>query len=211
MMSLKATEKGLEIGCLIEPEVPVYLSGDPPRLRQILINLLGNALKFTTRGEVILRISLASRNGGLATLRFAVSDTGIGIPPERQHRLFSPFSQADSSTTRQYGGTGLGLTIARRLAEMMDGRLDVTSTPGEGSTFSFIACFGRVAGPSQARPVAADLRGARVLIVDDNATNREILQEQCSRWGMTCTTAHDGRTITLTAPINVGRSSGSVT
>jgi CheY-like chemotaxis protein len=140
-----------------------------------------------------MRVTVVETMVDREMIRFDVRDTGVGVPEHLQDRIFESFSQADGSTTRQYGGTGLGLTIARRLAEMMDGRLDVTSTPGEGSTFSFIACFGRVAGASQPRPVAADLRGARVLIVDDNATNREILQEQCSRWGMTCTTAHDGR------------------
>ena len=189
----RAHRKGLELLCSLDEAVPSAVQGDSLRLRQVFANLLSNAIKFTAKGEVAMRVTVVEATADSEMIRFDVRDTGVGVPEHLQDRIFESFSQADGSTTRQYGGTGLGLTIARRLAEMMGGRLDVTSTPGEGSTFSFIAGFGRVAGVSQARPVAADLRGARVLIVDDNATNREILQEQCSRWGMTCTTAHDGR------------------
>ena len=189
----RAHRKGLELLCSLDEAVPSVVQGDSLRLRQVFANLLSNAIKFTAKGEVAMRVTVVEAMADSEMIRFDVRDTGVGVPEHLQDRIFESFSQADGSTTRQYGGTGLGLTIARRLAEMMGGRLDVTSTPGEGSTFSFIACFGREAGVSQARPVPADLRGARVLIVDDNATNREILQEQCSRWGMTCTTAHDGR------------------
>jgi two-component system, sensor histidine kinase and response regulator len=189
----RAHRKGLELLCSLDEAVPSAVQGDSLRLRQVFANLLSNAIKFTAKGEVAMQVTVVEAKVDSEMIRFDVRDTGVGVPEHLQDRIFESFSQADGSTTRQYGGTGLGLTIARRLAEMMEGRLDVTSTPGEGSTFSFIARFGRVAGASQARPVPADLRGARVLIVDDNATNREILQEQCSRWGMTCTTAHDGR------------------
>jgi signal transduction histidine kinase/DNA-binding response OmpR family regulator/HPt (histidine-containing phosphotransfer) domain-containing protein len=189
----RAHRKHLELLCVLDDAVPGVVQGDSLRLRQVFANLLSNAIKFTANGEVAVRVAVADTLVDRVIVRFDVRDTGIGVPEHLQQRIFESFSQADGSTTRQYGGTGLGLTIARRLVEMMGGRLTVTSTPGEGSTFSFTACFERVAAASQPRPAPADLRGVNVLIVDDNATNREILQEQCSRWGMTCSTAHDGR------------------
>ena len=186
--------KGLELLCVLDDEVPSAVQGDSLRLRQVLTNLVSNAIKFTSQGEVAVRVTVAGTTAESADVRFDVRDTGIGIPEHLQDRIFESFSQADGSTTRQFGGTGLGLTIARRLVEMMGGSLDVASTTGEGSTFSFTARFALAAGGAQPRVVqTADLRGIRVLIVDDNATNREILQEQCGRWGMTSATAHDGR------------------
>ena len=186
--------KGLELICVLDESVPGAVQGDPLRLRQVLTNLVSNAIKFTAQGEVAVRVSVGETTADHVNVRFDVRDTGIGIAENLQDRIFESFSQADGSTTRQFGGTGLGLTIARRLAEMMGGSLDVTSAPGQGSTFSFTARFAVVAGVAQPRAIAtSDLRGIRVLIVDDNATNREILQEQCGRWGMTSATAHDGR------------------
>jgi two-component system sensor histidine kinase/response regulator len=189
----RSHRKGLELICSLDDAVPGVVQGDSLRLRQVFANLLSNAIKFTAKGEVAVRVAVADTMVDSTSVRFEVRDTGIGVPEHLQERIFESFSQADGSTTRQFGGTGLGLTIARRLVEMMGGDLGVTSVPGEGSTFSFTASFGKVAGASQPRPIPADLRGLRILIVDDNATNREILQEQCGRWGMTCDTAHDGR------------------
>jgi signal transduction histidine kinase/CheY-like chemotaxis protein/HPt (histidine-containing phosphotransfer) domain-containing protein len=189
----RSHRKGLELLCALDDAVPATVQGDSLRLRQVFANLLSNAIKFTATGEVEVRVTLAESQGDTAMVRFEVRDTGIGIPEHLQERIFESFSQADGSTTRQYGGTGLGLAIAKRLIEMMGGQVRLVSAPGVGSTFGFTACFTRVEGASQPRALPADLRGLRTLIVDDNATNREILQEQCSRWGMTCSTAHDGR------------------
>lgn len=192
VMAMNAEEKGLELVCHVQPEVPANLTGDPTRLRQILVNLLGNAIKFTERGEVVLQVgvtepALPDRPDlptARTTLQFAVRDTGIGIPAEKLDAIFDKFSQADASTTRKYGGTGLGLPISRRLAELMGGRMWVESHPGKGSTFSFTAQFG-VAGQSQQRtkPAEVNLNGMRVLVVDDNATNRMILTATMSQWG----------------------------
>jgi CheY-like chemotaxis protein/HPt (histidine-containing phosphotransfer) domain-containing protein len=189
----RSHRKGLELLCVLDEGVPAVVQGDSLRLRQVFANLLSNAIKFTAQGEVAVRVALVETMAESVMVRLEVRDTGIGVPEHLQQSIFDSFSQADGSTTRQYGGTGLGLAIARKLVEMMGGRLGVTSTPGEGSTFSFTACFGRVAGASQPRVIPADLRGVRVLIVDDNATNREILHEQCGRWGLIGNTAHDGR------------------
>ena len=192
VMAMHADEKGLELVCHVEPGVPVNLTGDPTRLRQILVNLLGNAIKFTEQGEVFLQVGVTGPalpdQPGLptarTTLQFAVRDTGIGIPPEKLDAIFDKFSQADASTTRKYGGTGLGLTISRRLVELMGGRMGVESHPGKGSTFSFTAQFGV---PRQSvertRPAEVNLSGMRVLVVDDNATNRMILIAAMSQWG----------------------------
>jgi two-component system, sensor histidine kinase and response regulator len=185
--------KGLELVCALDDEVPAAVHGDSLRLRQVFANLLSNAIKFTSQGEVAVRVGLAETMGDGMVVRFEVRDTGIGIAEHLQAQIFESFSQADGSTTRKYGGTGLGLAIAKRLVGMMGGDITVTSVVGEGATFSFTACFDVVPGVARPRPVSGDLRGVRVLVVDDNATNREILQEQCGRWGMTTTTAHDGR------------------
>jgi PAS domain S-box-containing protein len=180
-------QKGLEMMFDVQPEVPEFVHGDPTRLRQIVVNLIGNALKFTERGEVMLRVDLESQDNGRSVVHFAVRDTGIGIPPEKQQVIFEAFSQADASMTRRFGGTGLGLTIAAALVKLMEGRIWVESEPGRGSTFHFTACFGQakppasVSGPTRER---VDLRGVPVLVVDDNATNRSLLENWLKRWGM---------------------------
>jgi len=192
-MALRAHDKGLELLCFTAPEVPALLRGDPGRLRQILTNLTGNAIKFTPAGEVVIRVALASATEGDALLRFSVHDTGIGIPQDKIGLLFDKFSQVDASTTRQYGGTGLGLAISRQLAEMMGGEVGVVSQQGRGSEFWFTARLSRQPGRALAAvPPAADLRGLRVLIVDDNATGREILSTRMSSWSMRPEQTQDG-------------------
>jgi two-component system sensor histidine kinase/response regulator len=182
-LAVKAFEKGLEFACLIHHEVPTLLRGDPGRLRQILMNLAGNAIKFTEKGEVVIRATLEAEDGARATVRFSVSDTGIGIPAGHRDRLFQSFSQADSSMTRKYGGTGLGLAISKELSEMMGGRIGAESREGKGSTFWFTAIFQRQAKGRKAEVVPADIRGKRILVVDDNETNRIVLKEQLRLWG----------------------------
>ena len=185
MMASRAHLKGVGLFATIAPDAPLSLIGDPTRLQQVIINLLGNAVKFTHRGEIILNVSYEP-NGDDAHFRFQVSDTGIGIPSEKLETIFEDFTQADSSTTRRYGGTGLGLGIARRLVECMGGFLTVSSVVDRGSTFTFDAIFSIDPAPV---PVplpknAQDLIGQPVLIVDDNHTNRMILSSMCSGWGM---------------------------
>ena len=182
-MAVLAHKKGLELAFDVAPEVPQDLVGDATRLRQVLLNLIGNAIKFSDSGEVLLQVKVQGSGDGLVTLLFTVRDTGIGISPEKQSRLFQPFEQVDASTTRNYGGTGLGLAISRRLVELMAGTMRVESTPGMGSTFSFTVQLGLAHAPAPALgPV--DLRGLPVLIIDDNATNRRILVELTRQWGM---------------------------
>jgi signal transduction histidine kinase/CheY-like chemotaxis protein/streptogramin lyase len=188
-----AHQKGLELNCSITPDVPDALVGDPSRLRQILFNLLGNSLKFTERGEVNLRVRQESVNEESISLHFSVEDTGIGIPAEKQARIFDAFTQADGSTARRFGGTGLGLTICRRLVEMMGGRVWVESMPGQGSTFHFTARFGVSTAPGLPMPVErVQLKGMRALVVDNNLTNRRILDGLLASWGMKPTLAEDG-------------------
>ncbi|MBN2312255.1 MAG: response regulator, partial [Candidatus Hydrogenedentes bacterium] len=185
VLSVKAEEKGLEFACLVQANVPSFVRGDPGRLRQVLMNLAGNAFKFTEPdGEVVIRVSLETQDESTATIRFAVSDTGIGIPPERIPHLFQSFSQVDASTTRRYGGTGLGLAISRQLVQMMGGEIGVESQPGQGSTFWFTVAVGRQRDTEPTRaPGAADVAGRHILVVDDNATNRRIMTEYLSMWG----------------------------
>jgi two-component system sensor histidine kinase/response regulator len=193
LLAIPAHEKRLELACRIMPDVPANLRGDPNRLRQILTNLLGNAIKFTESGEVVLRVERETGKEETGSLQFAIADTGIGIPEEKLARVFESFTQVDASTTRQYGGTGLGLTIAKYLVELMGGRIWVESKLGAGSTFYFTARFaaGReVAIQPELPPLG--LKGLRTLIVDDNSTNRLILTETLAAWGALLTTAESG-------------------
>ncbi|MGH9403189.1 MAG: response regulator [Terriglobia bacterium] len=193
--AFQAHMKGLELACEVAPDAPEMVHGDPTRLRQVIVNLMGNALKFTERGEVVLRVKVESRENGHARLRFTVSDTGIGVPAPKQSRIFEAFSQADTSMTRKYGGTGLGLTISSRLVKMMGGTIWMESEEGSGSAFHFTAELGVAAGAAAAPQTAVDsLRDVRVLIVDDNATNRRILSQTLARWGMTVSAAADAAT-----------------
>jgi PAS domain S-box-containing protein len=221
-LALRAHDKGLELLCAADPDVPTLLRGDPGRLRQILTNLAGNAIKFTNAGEVAIRVSLkddtgnqgaecmeqgaesrgqetanisfgAEQEGETVMLRFSVRDTGIGIPKDKICVLFEEFSQVDSSNTRQYGGTGLGLAISKQLAELMGGEAGVSSEEGKGSEFWFTARFGKQAAGVDMESISlADLRGVRVLIVDDNATSREILTTFMVSWGMRPLDVNDG-------------------
>ena len=185
-LALRAHQKGLELAYDADPEVPSQLVGDPGRLRQILINLIGNAIKFTQHGEVLVTIERLSQDARGVELHFKVKDTGIGIPPEKQGLLFKAFSQADSSTTRKYGGTGLGLAISTRLVELMGGKIWLESTAGQGSTFHFRARFAADEAKTQPASPAleAELQGLSVLLVDDNETNRRILCGMTRGWGM---------------------------
>jgi len=193
LLALRAAEKGLELACHIHPDAPDEVLGDTGRLRQVLLNVLGNAVKFTETGEVVLHVDVEDINLARATLRFAVTDTGIGIPVDKQPQIFQAFTQADASTTRRFGGTGLGLAIAVRLVELMNGRMWVESEVGRGSTFFFTATFDRpqVAPRDPLVDKTTALDGLRVLVVDDNATNRGILEEMLSSWHMKPTAAAD--------------------
>jgi PAS domain S-box-containing protein len=184
--ALRTAGRDLELACHVPAEVPDRLVGDPGRLRQVVGNLVSNAVKFTPRGEILVRAELESRSSEDAVLHLQVRDTGIGIPPGKQRIIFEAFSQADNSTTRQYGGTGLGLAISSQLVALMGGRIWVDSRPGEGSTFHFTAHFALPPGAAAPEPALRPekLRDLRVLVVDDNATNRRILEEMLSGWRM---------------------------
>ena len=184
LLAERAQAKGVELACTVAGDVPHQLRGDPVRLRQVLLNLVGNAVKFTERGEIVVRVAPVAVTEQTALLRFEVQDTGIGIAPPLQASIFDAFAQADSSTTRRFGGSGLGLTIAKQLTHLMGGTIGVTSAPGQGSTFWFTARLARVASASAAsHSPHRTLQGARVLVVDDNAANRQILTEQTQAWG----------------------------
>jgi two-component system, sensor histidine kinase and response regulator len=194
-LGFRAHQKNLELACHVQRDVPRDLFGDAGRVRQIVVNLVGNALKFTETGEVVVSVQVDSRRDDSVTLHFCVTDTGIGIPPEKQAIIFHAFEQADTSTTRMYGGTGLGLAISSQLVRLMGGKIWVESIPGEGSKFHFTAKFGLVQSPTETTrqdPVGY-FDGLRVLVVDDNATNRRILDEVLTNWGMQPTTVADGR------------------
>jgi two-component system, sensor histidine kinase and response regulator len=182
----RAHEKGLELIAAVLPDVPDLVVGDPARIRQVILNLVGNAIKFTESGEVELRLETTAQTEDSVTLRCCVRDTGIGIPPEKHRQIFEAFAQADSSTTRQYGGTGLGLTISSRLVELMGGTITVESDVGRGSTFSFTMRLGLQPDSATRAPRqdAARLKGMRALIVDDNATNRRLLEIWLTKWGL---------------------------
>ena len=203
LLAEQAQRKQLELSTSLDPAVPDVLRGDPGRIRQILLNLVSNALKFTESGEVVVRVGMADRNGAGAraddapgdkvAVRFAVTDTGIGIAPAIQTALFDAFSQADASTTRRYGGTGLGLAISKRLATLMGGEIGVESEPGRGSTFWFTVQLERVDPvPARLRPHPGSLEDVHALVVDDNATNRTILEHRLRSWGMRPECAGDG-------------------
>ena len=185
-LALRAHEKGLEVICDVLPEVPEYVVGDITRIRQVMVNLMGNAVKFTQQGEVELEVTLQSKTADRLCLQFLVRDTGIGIPQDKQNMIFDAFSQADGSTTRKFGGTGLGLTISARLVEAMGGKIWVESTPAKGSCFHFTANLGISSETRQLAKLAEaiSLAGIRVVVVDDNLTNRRILADMLWSWGM---------------------------
>jgi two-component system sensor histidine kinase/response regulator len=205
-LALRAHQAGLELAFQIAPDVPERLCGDPLRLRQVIVNLVGNAIKFTEHGEVVVSVdrdvaaapaaedqATAASAEDLLTLHFSVRDTGIGIPPEKQQVIFEAFAQADTSTTRRHGGTGLGLTISLKLIELMEGRIWVESEVGRGSTFHFTARFAPdKSGSAPSLDRVPELQGVRVLVVDDNASSRRILAELLTRWGMLPTSVEDG-------------------
>ncbi|MBN1517953.1 response regulator [Candidatus Sumerlaeota bacterium] len=178
LMAAKVHEKGLELTCYVDPSASISVQGDPERIRQILLNLTGNAVKFTENGNIDIRVEIAKHSGNIVHVRFSVEDTGIGIPPERQHAIFESFTQADGSTTRKYGGTGLGLTISKRLVELMGGRIELHSQTGKGSRFSFeiplLAEHAAAAG--NITKLRQDIRGSRILVIDDNETNCRVLE-----------------------------------
>jgi len=212
-LALRAHEKGLELSCHIRPDVPTALIGDPGRLRQIIVNIAGNSLKFTEEGEIVIRVEMESESDDSVNLHFMISDTGIGIPHDKLDSIFKSFEQADGSTTRKYGGTGLGLSISRQFVEMMGGKIQVESPNrfrleedsnarnresrigGPGSIFHFTVCFelSRSKGISVPRLKPQDLSGMPVLIVDDNYTNRILLQEMITSWGLVPTITANGK------------------
>ena len=185
-LAVRAHQKDLELACYVPPELPKFVVGDPTRLGQIILNLVGNAIKFTEKGEVVMRVVLEGQDTNGMSMHFTITDTGIGIPPEKQKLIFEPFTQADASTTRQYGGSGLGLSISSRLIRMMQGRIWLESEVGKGSTFHFTAHFGLGTGETPEAPSAdpAVFENMRVLVVDDNATNRQILEKILTHWRM---------------------------
>jgi signal transduction histidine kinase/CheY-like chemotaxis protein len=194
-VALRADEKGLELLCEIDPAVPEFVKGDPNRLRQIIVNLLSNAIKFTDEGEVVVKVEADSSSDAAQMLRFMISDTGVGIPLDKQMLIFDPFSQADSSTTRQYGGTGLGLSISTQLVNMMGGKIWMESMLGKGSRFYFAIPL-ELPDEKEIRSThvveAGSLRGVKALIVDDNRTNRRILSAVLKRWQMLPTAVESG-------------------
>ena len=194
-MGFRAHQKGLELVYDVRPDVPSGVLGDQGRLRQILVNLVGNAIKFTEQGEILVSVEQESETDDRVCLHFSVRDTGVGIPAEKQEKIFESFSQADESMTRKYGGTGLGLTICKRLVGMMDGRIWVESQEGQGSTFHFTAHLGiqKVVSVPAAPLQPAQLRDIPVLVVDDNSTNRRVLVDILTRWGMKPTAVEGGR------------------
>jgi CheY-like chemotaxis protein len=198
LMAAKAQEKGLDLILRFSPDTPSRVVGDPGRIRQILINLSGNAIKFTSKGHVYLSVECEERTGGQARLRFSVADTGIGIPAGKLGHIFERFTQADASTTRKYGGTGLGLSISKQLVELMGGNIGVESKIGEGSRFWFTLALPVDLTPPDTAPIDVDMTGVRVLGVDNNPTNLFVLREQLNSWGLrndSSTSAEDALTL----------------
>ncbi len=195
MLAERAHRKGLELACWIDPALPDFLRGDPGRLRQVLANLISNAVKFTERGEVVVRVTKAGEAGQEVAVHFAVTDTGIGIEPQAMARIFQAFTQADGSTTRKYGGTGLGLSISRQLVEMMGGEIGVESVPARGSTFWFRLPLAKPAANALScrEPAAANLAGLRALVADDNATQRKILGDLLTQRKLSVDEASSGK------------------
>jgi CheY-like chemotaxis protein/HPt (histidine-containing phosphotransfer) domain-containing protein len=194
LLAPRIFDKRVELICLVDPDIPWELVGDPGRLRQIILNLAGNAIKFTEQGEVTIRADLESIAAEQVTIRFSVQDTGIGIPENRLEAVFAPFTQVDGSTTRKFGGTGLGLAISKQLVELMGGEIGVTSQEGRGSCFWFTAGFSPVSGQPEVEPRFAAIEGLHVLVVDDNDTNRQLLITLLSGWGCRYDTAGNGST-----------------
>ncbi len=194
MFAERARFKGIELASEVPANIPTRLRGDAGRLRQVITNLLGNGIKFTDKGEVVVRLAKESETDKDVVISFSIKDTGIGIPEEVQNRLFQAFTQADNSTTRRFGGTGLGLAISKQLVELMGGEIGVRSEPGKGSTFWFTARLGKQMGPAEPTPSIyfRDLFDLRVLVVDDNATNRQILRHQLFAWKMQKGSASNG-------------------
>ncbi len=194
-LATRAHGKGLELACHVLPDVPEAVIGDPGRLRQIIVNLIGNAIKFTAAGEVVMHVEKQSQDEDEVCLHFSVMDTGIGIPADQMGLLFKAFSQVDMSATRKYGGTGLGLAISSQLVKMMDGQIWVESEANRGSTFHFTVCLGlsKEEMPTQVSGGLESVRGLAVLVVDDNATNRRILHEVLTHWGLTSTEVESGK------------------
>jgi len=213
-LAFRGDEKGLELLCEVAPEVPEMARGDSNRLRQIIVNLVGNAIKFTHEGEVALKVRVDAEEGDDRILHFVVSDTGVGIPPQKQKLIFEPFSQADSSTTRKYGGTGLGLTISARLVAMMGGTMWVESEVGRGSQFHFTARLETSGKSIEVGTVAPAeiLRGVKVLVTDDNRTNRRILEGMLKRWDMKLTSLGDGdhALVALSSALEAGEPYGLI-
>jgi len=194
MLAIKAHEKNLELACLITPEVPSFLVGDPGRLRQIIINLVGNAVKFTEKGEVVITVENEHESEHEVVLRFIIKDTGIGIPEDSLGRLFNLFTQVDGSTTRKFGGTGLGLAISKQLATLLGGKIGVESRLHEGSKFWFTACFRKQAEKNHTEELpVADIKGIRILVVDDHAVNRLLVTSLLANWGCRYSETEDGR------------------
>ena len=199
-LALRAHEKGLELAYTVQPAVPEMVVGDPGRLRQVLVNLVGNAIKFTAHGEVVVGVEVTAPLTETVALHVAVTDTGIGIPVDKQRLILEPFTQADGAMTRKYGGTGLGLAISKQLVDLMGGRLLLESGEGCGSTFHFTVCLGVLPGPAPRpeRMSPVDVRQLPVLVVDDNTTNRRLLHDLLTHWQMWPTTV-DGGQAALTA------------
>ena len=184
-LALRAHEKGLELVCAVHPAVPEHVVGDPGRLRQVLVNLVGNAVKFTEQGEVVVRIELQGTEADDVVLHIVVRDTGVGVPAAKRDLIFDAFTQADSSTTRRFGGTGLGLAITKRLVQLMGGRIWLESEDGRGSAFHFTARFAVGTAATVVLAGPRELDGLPVLVVDDNATSRRMLAEMLGAWRLT--------------------------